>query len=119
MTKRCPSLSPSFSAASRAVISATPAAPNGRMKRTGRLGYVCCARASCRVASTQTAATETASPSATLRRVSRVAARLLVVFIIRSLFSWIARAGSALDQTISSTTLARTSSSISRQMWST
>jgi hypothetical protein len=37
-TKRCPSLSPSFWAASREVMSATPAAPNGKMKRTGRLG---------------------------------------------------------------------------------
>src|SRR5262245_30236109 len=35
---RCPSLSPSFSAATRAVMSATPAAANGRTKRTGRLG---------------------------------------------------------------------------------
>jgi hypothetical protein len=43
ITKRWPSLSPSFSATRRAVTSATPPGPNGRTILTGRSGYFCAA----------------------------------------------------------------------------
>src|SRR6185312_9641558 len=41
MTKRWPSFSPSLSVTSRAVTSATPPAPNGRISRIGLFGYLC------------------------------------------------------------------------------
>src|SRR4051812_30601872 len=44
-TRRCPSLSPSFSATIRAVTSATPPAAKGRTSRGERVGYFACAQA--------------------------------------------------------------------------
>src|ERR1700722_15383360 len=45
MTKFCPSFSLKACATRRAVTSATPPGPNGRITRTGRSGYLAWARA--------------------------------------------------------------------------
>src|SRR3954454_6198173 len=59
MTKRWPSFSPSFSVTSRAVTSATPPAPNGRINRTGPGGELCASA----ICGSNNAATSAAIPA--------------------------------------------------------
>src|SRR4029077_1058962 len=66
-TRRCPSLSPSFSATMRAVTSATPPAANGRTSRGERVGYFACAQAE-RAAARSPTGGSAARPLANLRR---------------------------------------------------
>src|SRR5262245_655637 len=67
-TRRCPSLSPSFSATMREVTSATPPAANGNTSRGEWVGYFACAAAGHDPA-TKEIAGSTARPPATARRV--------------------------------------------------
>ena len=78
-TSRWPSLSPSFSATRREVVSATPPGPNGRIKRIGFVGYAPWACAKWGAATAASVEAENALQNA--RRVV-----LLVRLILKPLF---------------------------------